>query len=37
VNDELNIYLQLTREFNAGRPRALLAGGQAVVFTVWPS
>lgn len=32
VNDDLNIYLRLTREFNAGRPRALLAGGQAVVL-----
>ena len=32
MNDELNICLQLTREFNAGRPRALLAGGQAVVL-----
>lgn len=32
MNDELNIYLQLTRDFNAGRPRALLAGGQAVVL-----
>jgi hypothetical protein len=27
-----NIYLQLTREFNRGRPRAILAGGQAVVL-----
>lgn len=32
VNDDLNIYLRLTRNFNAGRPRALLAGGQAVVL-----
>jgi hypothetical protein len=32
VNDDLNIYLRLTRDFNAGRPRALLAGGQAVVL-----
>lgn len=28
----MNIYLQLTQEFNAGRPRAVLAGGQAVVL-----
>jgi hypothetical protein len=27
-----NIYLQLTREFNRGRVRAILAGGQAVVL-----
>jgi hypothetical protein len=32
VTDDLNIYLRLTQEFNAGRPRALLAGGQAVVL-----
>ena len=32
MNDDLNIYLRLTRDFNAGRPRALLAGGQAVVL-----
>lgn len=32
LNEDLNIYLRLTREFNAGRSRALLAGGQAVVL-----
>jgi hypothetical protein len=32
VTVDLNIYLRLTQEFNAGRPRALLAGGQAVVL-----
>ena len=32
VSDDLNIYLRLTRDFNAGRPRAVLAGGQAVVL-----
>jgi len=32
VIENLNIYLRLTREFNTGRPRALLAGGQAVVL-----
>ncbi len=32
MTDGLNIYLRLTREFNSGRPRALLAGGQAVVL-----
>lgn len=32
MNDDLNVYLRLTRDFNAGRPRALLAGGQAVVL-----
>jgi hypothetical protein len=32
VIDDLNVYLRLTRDFNAGRPRALLAGGQAVVL-----
>lgn len=32
MNDDLNIYLRLTKQFNAGRPRALLAGGQAVVL-----
>lgn len=32
VTDDLNIYLRLTQEFNAGRPRVLLAGGQAVVL-----
>ena len=32
VSEELNVYLRLTRDFNAGRPRALLAGGQAVVL-----
>jgi hypothetical protein len=32
VSEDLNIYLRLTRDFNAGRPRALLAGGQAVVL-----
>jgi hypothetical protein len=32
VNDDLNIYLRLTKQFNAGRSRALLAGGQAVVL-----
>jgi len=32
VNDDLKIYLRLTREFNAGRTRAILAGGQAVVL-----
>lgn len=32
MTDGLNIYLRLTGEFNAGRPRALLAGGQAVVL-----
>lgn len=32
MHDNLNIYLQLTRDFNAGRLRALLAGGQAVVL-----
>lgn len=29
---DLNIYLRLTEEFNRGRPRAVLAGGQAVVL-----
>jgi len=32
VSENLNVYLRLTRDFNAGRPRALLAGGQAVVL-----
>jgi hypothetical protein len=32
VEETLNIYLRLTREFNADRPRVLLAGGQAVVL-----
>lgn len=32
VSDGLNIYLRLTRDFNAGRPRAVLAGGPAVVL-----
>lgn len=32
VSEELNIYLRLTDAFNSGRPRALLAGGQAVVL-----
>lgn len=32
MSDDLNIYLRLTREFNAGRTRAILAGGQAVVL-----
>lgn len=27
-----NIYFQLTREFNDGRPRAVMSGGQAVVW-----
>jgi hypothetical protein len=27
-----NIYLELTRKFNRGRVRAILAGGQAVVL-----
>jgi hypothetical protein len=27
-----NIYLELTRKFNHGRVRAILAGGQAVVL-----
>jgi hypothetical protein len=32
MQDMNNIYLQLTREFNRGRLRAILAGGQAVVL-----
>ncbi len=32
VTDDLNIYLRLTKQFNEGRSRALLAGGQAVVL-----
>ena len=32
MSEDLNVYLRLTRDFNAGRPRALLAGGQAVVL-----
>ena len=28
----MNIYLELTRKFNQGRLRAVLAGGQAVVL-----
>jgi hypothetical protein len=28
----MNIYLELTRKFNSGRGRAILAGGQAVVL-----
>jgi len=28
----MNIYLELTRKFNSGRVRAILAGGQAVVL-----
>lgn len=28
----MNIYLQLTKQFNDGRLRAILAGGQAVVL-----
>jgi hypothetical protein len=28
----MNIYLELTRRFNDGRVRAILAGGQAVVL-----
>jgi hypothetical protein len=28
----MNIYLELTRKFNTGRGRAILAGGQAVVL-----
>jgi len=30
--DMNNIYLELTRKFNRGRVRAILAGGQAVVL-----
>ena len=32
MSENLNIYLRLTREFNAARARAVLAGGQAVVL-----
>ena len=32
-----NPYVRLTREFNHGRLRAILASGQAVVLTVSPS
>ncbi len=32
MQDMINIYLTLTREFNSGRVRAILAGGQAVVL-----
>lgn len=28
----MNIYLRLTREFNAGRTRAIITSGQAVVL-----
>ena len=28
----MNIYLELTQEFNSGRVRAILGGGQAVVL-----
>jgi len=28
----MNIYVELTRQFNHGRLRAILAGGQAVVL-----
>jgi hypothetical protein len=28
----MNIYLELTNRFNAGRTRAILSSGQAVVF-----
>ncbi len=27
-----NIYFQLTQEFTQGRPRAVMSGGQAVVW-----